>query len=221
MRRRASVLSPMARIAAADGPTNTRPAPTTASANGARSDKKPYPGGTAWHPVSWAAATNFATSREDSGAGAGPSSTARSAARTAGEGREVAGRRAWTRPRRSRHPHERTHLPRDPRARLGRPLEGHAHAHWALLAEGGEPGISLGAATELQVERESRAERAIGPPRGERHHEEVGPQAAGEAHVPGGIGVGGTGGEQHPPGGARPQQVLAELLEHGRDAQVL
>ncbi len=63
MRRRASVLSPMARIAAADGPTNSRPAATTASANGARSDRKPYPGCTAWHPVSLAAATSFAVSR--------------------------------------------------------------------------------------------------------------------------------------------------------------
>src|SRR5260370_3183826 len=64
---------------------------------------------------------------------------------------EVARGHARALPRRARHPHQRTHLPRDPRARLARPLEAHAHAHWALLAKGAGPGITLGAATELQV----------------------------------------------------------------------
>ena len=44
IRRRASVLSPMARMAAGGGPTQISPAASTASANAARSARKPYPG---------------------------------------------------------------------------------------------------------------------------------------------------------------------------------
>src|SRR5207244_8190566 len=63
LRRRASVLSPMARMAAAGGPMNSSDAAATASANGARSDRNPYPGCTAWHPELCAAATSFPMSR--------------------------------------------------------------------------------------------------------------------------------------------------------------
>jgi hypothetical protein len=41
MRRRASVLSPIARIASADGPMNVRPASAHASANRQFSDRNP------------------------------------------------------------------------------------------------------------------------------------------------------------------------------------
>ena len=41
MRRRASVLSPIARMAAAGGPTKVSPACSTASANAARSARNP------------------------------------------------------------------------------------------------------------------------------------------------------------------------------------
>ena len=44
MRRRASTLSPMARMLAPLGPMKTRPAASQASAKPAFSDRKPYPG---------------------------------------------------------------------------------------------------------------------------------------------------------------------------------
>src|SRR2546425_2694387 len=87
MRRRASVLSPMARMAAAGGPTKLSPACTTASANGARSERKPYPGWIAWHSVACAALISLPPFRYDSAAGPGPMGTAMCAARTWGESR--------------------------------------------------------------------------------------------------------------------------------------
>src|SRR5437763_2382685 len=89
MRRRASVLSPIARMAVAGGPMKVSPASATASANGARSERKPYPGWTAWQSVARAASRSLATSRYDSAAGAAPIGTARWAARTWGESRSA------------------------------------------------------------------------------------------------------------------------------------
>src|SRR5438552_4248489 len=89
MRRRASVLSPIARMAVAGGPMKVSPASATASANGARSERKPYPGWTAWQSVARAASRSLAMSRYDSAAGAAPIGTARWAARTWGESRSA------------------------------------------------------------------------------------------------------------------------------------
>src|SRR5439155_597104 len=89
MRRRASVLSPIARMAVAGGPMKVSPASATASANGARSERKPYPGWTAWQSVARAASRSLATSRYDSAAGGAPIGTARWAARTWGESRSA------------------------------------------------------------------------------------------------------------------------------------
>src|SRR5947208_1998705 len=89
MRRRASVLSPIARMAVAGGPMKVSPASATASANGARSEKKPYPGWTAWQSVARAASRSLATSKYDSAAGGAPIGTARWAARTWGESRSA------------------------------------------------------------------------------------------------------------------------------------
>src|SRR5437773_3258066 len=89
MRRRASVLSPIARMAVAGGPMKVSPASATASGNGARSERKPYPGVTAWQSVARAASRSLAMSRYDSAAGAAPIGTARWAARTWGESRSA------------------------------------------------------------------------------------------------------------------------------------
>jgi hypothetical protein len=55
--RRAASLPPSVAIVAADEPTNTSPASSTARANAARSDREPYPGWTASAPDSRAAET--------------------------------------------------------------------------------------------------------------------------------------------------------------------
>ncbi len=63
IRRRASVLSPMARIAPDGGPMNAMPAWRQASANRQFSDKNPYPGWTASAPVRRAASRMASTLR--------------------------------------------------------------------------------------------------------------------------------------------------------------
>ena len=55
MRRRASVLSPIARIASTGGPTKVSPASAHAAAKRQSSDRNPYPGWTASAPVARAA----------------------------------------------------------------------------------------------------------------------------------------------------------------------
>src|SRR5207245_1449140 len=75
--------------AVAGGPMKVSPASATASANGARSERKPYPGWTAWQSVARAASRSLATSRYDSAAGGAPIGTARWAARTWGESRSA------------------------------------------------------------------------------------------------------------------------------------
>ncbi len=59
----ASILSPPSRSAAAGGPTQVRPAATTASAKSPFSARKPYPGWTASAPVDLAARTCSSESR--------------------------------------------------------------------------------------------------------------------------------------------------------------
>src|SRR5829696_1248744 len=79
---RAATLSPIASMASGAGPTQASPAPITRRANSALSARNPYPGCTACAPVTLAASSTRWTSRYDSAAGAGPSSTASSASRT-------------------------------------------------------------------------------------------------------------------------------------------
>jgi hypothetical protein len=84
MIRFASILLPMARIAAGGGPMNVSPAAAHRSANSAFSARKPYPGCTASAPVARAASSSRSTARYDSRLGAGPMRTASSASATCG-----------------------------------------------------------------------------------------------------------------------------------------
>src|SRR5262249_45428412 len=87
MMRFASILLPMARIAAAGGPMNTRPAVAHRSAESAFSARKPYPRRTAPAPVARVArgaSRMRSAARYDSRLGGGPTRTASSASRTCG-----------------------------------------------------------------------------------------------------------------------------------------
>jgi len=66
-----------------DGPTNVMPFSAHTRANSGFSDRKPYPGWTASHPVIWAAPMMLRMTRYDSPAGGGPTQTASSARSTA------------------------------------------------------------------------------------------------------------------------------------------
>ena len=72
IRRRASILSPMARMTSPEGPTKTRPSASQASAKSPFSARNPYPGCTAPAPERRAASITAPAFRYDSAAGGGP-----------------------------------------------------------------------------------------------------------------------------------------------------